>query len=196
MPFINLIHEQRVAARREERKSKTLFLAFVGVMVASVGGFVVGSFESSKLSDEEASLQAQIQRAEPLIRRTEQNDRLKAELAPRVKTLEDAHAASQRWARVLDYFTTQTPPDTYLTSIRCTAGDAQKPVSLALSGIATRQEPVGELILRLQNCEDLENVGLKFTQEKLIDMAKATEFMVEGDLAGTVAKKNISEEKS
>ena len=194
MPLINLIHEQRLAARRSDRKSKTLFLTFVGAMLAGAGGFVVGSFEADRLHDEEASLQAQIERAKPLIAKTEENLRLTADLTPRLNTLEDAQKTTERWGRVLSYLTTQTPPQAGLTAIRCQGADPKRPIMVSFGGVALAQEPVGELILRLQNSDDLSNLTLKFTQEKLIDQAKATEFLVEADLAGTEPKKSLEEE--
>lgn len=194
MPLINLIHEQRLATRRSERKSQVLFLAFVGVMLTAAGGFVLGTYEADRLHDEEASLQAQIDRAKPLLAQTEANQRQRSELMPRLSTLEDAQTTTERWGRVLGYLTTQTPPQAWLTGVRCLGSDPKKPIVLSFSGVALAQEPVGELILRLQNSDDLANVNLKFTQEKLIDQSKATEFLVEADIVGTEPKKSLEEE--
>jgi len=55
------------------------------------------------------------------------------------------------------------------------------------------QQPVGELILRLQNSADLANVSLSYTQEKLIQQTKTTEFQVTADLNGTEPKKSLLE---
>ena len=195
MPFINLIHEQRVAAERADRKSKLFFLAFVAVMISSAGGFAVTSFADKSVHDNEAALQAQIERAKPLIAQTQANQLEKSKLAPRLTTLEDAVGDTQRWNRVLNYLTTQTPPQAWLTAIRCTDSDAKKAVQVTFAGVAMSQVPVGEYILRLQNSTDLGNVSLSYTQEKLIQQTKTTEFQVNADIVGTEPKKGLQEEK-
>lgn len=196
MPFINLIHEQRVAAERADRKSKLFFLAFVAVMISSAGGFATISFADKGVHDREAALQAQIERAKPLIAQTSANNLEKSKLTPRLSTLEDAVGDTQRWNRVLGYLTTQTPPQTWLTAIRCTAPDAKKAVQVTFAGVAMSQVPVGEFILRMQNSPDLANVSLQYTQEKLIMSTKTTEFQVNAEINGTAAKKGLEEEKA
>src|SRR4051794_21603072 len=126
MPFINLIHEQRVAAERADRKSKMFFLSFVGVMLTSVGAFSLVSFNTGKVHDEEAALQAQIERAKPLIAQTQANQLENSKLTPRLTTLQDAQGDTQRWDRVLNYLTVQTPPQAWLTSVRCNAADPKR----------------------------------------------------------------------
>ena len=194
MPFVNLIHEQRVAAERADRKSKLYFLAFVAVMISSAGGFATISFASKGVHDDESSLQASIERAKPLIAQTKANNLEKGTLMPRVSTLEDAQGDTQRWDRVLTYLTTQTPPQAWLTAIRCQSADPKKPVQITFAGVAMSQQPVGETILRLQNSADLGNVTLSYTQEKLIQQTKTTEFQVTADIVGTEPKKSPQEE--
>ena len=196
MPFINLIHEQRVAAERADRKSKMFFLAFVGVMLSSVGAFSLVQYSVQRLHDQEASLQAQIERAKPLIAQTNTNQLEEGKLTPRLKTLQDAQGDTQRWDRVLGYLTTQIPPQSWLTAVRCQSNDPKKPITITFSGVAMSQEPVGELILRLQNSADLGNVTLGYTQEKLIQQNKTTEFQLMADLVGTAPKKGLQEEKT
>lgn len=193
MPFVNLIHEQRVAAERADRKSKLFFLAFVAVMISSAGGFAVTSFADRGIHDQEAALQAQIERAKPLIAQTQANQLEKSKLTPRLQTLTDAQGDTQRWNRVLSYLTTQTPTQAWLTAVRCTNADPKKAVQVTFSGVAMSQVPVGEYILRLQNSPDLANVNLSYTQEKLIQQTKTTEFQVDADLAGTEPKKSLEE---
>ena len=195
MPFINLIHEQRVAAERADRKSKLFFLAFVAVMISSAGGYATIGFASKGVHDEEAALQAQIERAKPLIAQTQANQLEKSKLTPRLSTLEDAVADTQRWDRVLTYLTTQVPPSAWLSALRCNQADPKKPVQVTFAGVAMSQVPVGEFILRMQNSPDLGNLALSYTQEKLIQQTKTTEFQVTADLNGTAPKKTLEEEK-
>jgi len=170
------------------------FLAFVAVMLSSAGGFATIGFAGKGVHDEEAALQAQIERAKPLIAQTKANNLEKMSLMPRVSTLEDAQGDTQRWNRVLTYLTTQTPPQAWLTAIRCQAADPKRPVGVTFSGVAMAQQPVGEMILRLQNSADLGNVTLNYTQEKLIQQTKTTEFQVTAELAGTEPKVGLQQE--
>ena len=172
------------------------FLAFVGVMLSSVGAFSVVSFDAGKVHDQEAALNDQIERAKPLIAQTKANQLEQDKLTPRLKTLQDAQGNTQRWDRVLNYLTIQTPPQAWLTAVRCNAGDPKKAVNVTFQGVAMSQGPVGELILRLQNSPDLGNLNLNYTQEKLIQQTKTTEFQVNADLVGTEPKKTLTEEKS
>ncbi|MEA2552503.1 MAG: hypothetical protein QOJ65_679 [Fimbriimonadaceae bacterium] len=172
------------------------FLAFVAVMMSSAGGYVVVSYEGQQSHDAESALQAQIERAKPLIAQTEDNQRQQAKLTPRLKTLENAQGETTRWERVLSYLTTQTPPQAWLTSVRCASADPKKPVSITFQGVAMSQVPVGELILRLQNSTDLGSVSLRYTQEKLIQQSKTTEFQVDAALMGTEPKQGVQEEKT
>ena len=129
--------------------------------------------------------QAQIEHANPIIEQTLNNQRQTKMLMPRLTTLENAQETTERWSRVLEHVSTQTPPQVWLTGVRCQAPDPTKPILVSFQGLSLSQEPVGELILRLQNCADLDRLTLKYTQEKLIEQSKATEFMVEADLVGT-----------
>lgn len=194
MPLINLIQEQRLAKRRQERKARSFFLLFVGTLVASMGGFMAISFEKDRLESQEASLKANALRVAPLLAGIADNNRKRQQLIPRLKTLEDAQAMSERWSRILAHLSTQMPPQAWLTSVRCSAGDPSLPITIAVQGLATSQDPVGEFILRLQTCDDVENVSLRYTQEKLINQSKTTEFQVDAHLKGSAQAVNKQEE--
>src|SRR5205823_258108 len=105
---------------------------------------------------------------------------------PRLATLENAQLTTGHWSRILDHLSRQTPDETWLTGVRCQDSDPTKAVEVTFAGISTRQEHIGDLILRLQNCPDLGNVALRFTAEK---PASATEhdinFEVTSEIKGT-----------
>lgn len=185
MPLINLIQEQRLLRKRQERKARTFFLLFAGSFVAAVAGYGLVAFENDRLENEESMLKVQAQRVTPLIQQAEANDRARAAMMPRLKTLEDAQSTSERWSRILAHLSTQVPPDTWLTAVRCSSSDPASPISITFQGLSESQDRVGEFILRLQNSADVQGVTLKFTQEKLINMAKATEFQLEAQLVGS-----------
>lgn len=190
MPLINLIQEQRLAIRRDETRARSYFFAFVGLGVLSVGGYLATLLETDHLGVEEMQIKAQIQKIKPLIAQIDANDEKYSELSPRVKTLEDAQLFTARWDRILNHLSTQTPPHTWLTAVRCTAADPDKPISVAFIGMAEAQEPIGEFILRLQNSQDLENTQLKYTQEKMVNQSKGIEFEIDSDVAGSAEVKD------
>jgi Tfp pilus assembly protein PilN len=199
MPFINLIQEQRLAAKRLEQQTRISFFSFAGAAVAVVGAYGFLLFNSSNAASEEARLRGERQKLEPSIGKIEQNRKDLAALQPRLKTLEDAQTVSTRWARLLDHLKFQTPKDTWLTAMRSTAADPAKPITVTFAGMGFAQDPIAEFILRMQNAQDIENVNLVFTNEKMIQQTRAIEFQVSGDIVGTAeqkAKDKTDEEKA
>lgn len=189
MPFINLIQEQRQTVRREERRSRSLLMGLalaVGGVVATYG-FI--AFESQSLKGEKARLMSELQSVNPIMAKIDEANRSSALFEPKVKTLEDAQLITDRWGRILKHLATQTPVDAWLTTIRCTASDPAKPILLTFSGLAKAQGPVGEFILRLQTCDDLDKVSLHFTNERTVGETKGTEFEIGAELAGSAPDK-------
>ena len=189
MPLINLIQEQRLAKKRNEAKARSFFFVFAGTAVASVAAYGYFLLQTESLGREKAQIEAQIQKNAPLVKQIEEYDAEFAKLSPRLKTLEDAQTVSGRWGRILTHLSHQTPKATWLTAMRVMAADATKPISLSVQGVSPGQEPISEFIMRLQNLNDLENVSLKYSQEKVIQMTKAVEFEVSSDIVGTAEPK-------
>lgn len=190
MPLINLIQEQRLAVKRDETRARSYFFGFVGIGILSVGGYLSLLLETDHLQGQEMKMKADIQRVKPLLAQKDANDKQYQELSPRVKTLGDAQLITARWDRLLTHLSKQTPEHTWMTGLRCTATDPEKPIAISFIGVGTSQEPIGELILRLQNSPDLEEVQLKYTQEKMINLDRAVEFEVDANIAGTADKKD------
>ena len=190
MPLINLIQEQRLAVKRDETRARSYFFGFIGIGILSVGGYLSLLLETEHLQGQEMKMNADIQRVKPLLAQKDANDKQYQDLSPRVKTLGDAQLITARWDRLLNHLSKQTPEHTWMTGLRCTATDPEKPIAISFIGIGTSQEPIGELILRLQNSQDLEEVQLKYTQEKMINMDRAVEFEIDADIAGTADKKD------
>jgi len=185
MPYINLIQEQRLASQANERKSKTFFFIFVGALVASGAAFGLFSMETILISRKADTIEAQNKKNAPLVLQIDQNAKDLADLSPRLKTLEDAATITSRWDRILNHLALQTPPSTWLTGLRCVGADPTKAIQVNFIGVATAQSPIGEFIMRLQNLHDLDNVNLKFTNEKMVVTSKAIEFEIDSELAGT-----------
>lgn len=195
MPLINLIQEQRLASRRNEQKSRALFMTFAATLVASVGAFGFLLFETESSRAEEARLKEQLKKNAPMMKQIEDNDQEMAAAAPRLKTLEDAQLTIGRWGRVLQHVATQTPERSWLTAVRAIGADASKPIAINFVGVSADQATIGEYMQRLQNSEDLDNVILKYTMEKLAVNAKGLEFEIDAELSGTAEAKPKTEEE-
>lgn len=196
MPYVNLIQEERLIAQQLERRTRTFFGTFVGSVALTLGVFGFFFFRAESLESEENALRAQAAKAQPLLDKIAENKLQKDELQPRVQTLQDAQAMTGKWGGVLEYLSTQTPPQTWLTAVRSSISDLTKPVNIAFAGLSDRQELVGEYILRLQSCKELENVQLRFTAEKPVADTRAIEFEISSDLMGTAERKVRDESKS
>lgn len=195
MPWINLIEDQRIADKTSERKARAFLGVFAGTFSVSLLGFGFLLFQSEVSTSEESRLKAKAQKVAPLISHISELQTQLNVMNPKLKTLEGAQETSARWSRILQHLTVQTPPQTWLTAIRCTATDPTKPIAMSLVGLSDRQELVGEFILRLQGSSDLGNVGLKFTQEKVVSIGRNIEFEVNADINGTAEqKKEVKEE--
>ncbi len=195
MPLINLIQEQRLAVKKNEKVTRLFFLAFAGTGVLSVmtlGGLL---FMTESASSEESALRAKAQEVQPLLDQIQATNAEYSKLAPRLKTLEDAQEATTRWNRVLAHLSTQTPSETWLTQMRAIQGDPKTPINVSFMGMSSKQELIGEFILRLQQLPDLLNVGLKYSQEKNAQFGRQLEFEVSADLDGTIEEKERNETK-
>jgi Tfp pilus assembly protein PilN len=185
MPHINLIHEQRSAIRRREAQARAGLLVLAGSLglTAIFSGVIL--LQSQMARGEEDRLRAELQRLEPIAKQIEVNAMETDKLSPRLKTLEGARKTTGRWHRILEHLTVNVPKETWLVYLRSTADDPSKPVMVTVSGMGTEQAPIGDLLLRTQNCQDLENVNLKYTEERVTSNSKAIQFEFGADVAGT-----------
>jgi Tfp pilus assembly protein PilN len=189
MPFINLIQEQRLGIRRDEMQARTYLYAFAviaGISIFSALGFYIDA-EATK--GEESRLRFQLDEIKPLTAQIDQVNTLDSQLEPRVQILQKAQVITQQWDHLLTHFATQTPDHIWLSGVRCQATDPAKPITVTISGISNAQEPVGDFILRLNNLADVENVQLRFTQEKNAATYKGIEFQVDADIKDSIEKK-------
>ena len=197
MPYINLIQEQRQEARKNESRARMFFLSFVGSLVMGAGVFGFLMFEQELLKLEESELQHKAQRLQPLAKRIDSNLATYAELQPRLTTLENANLATGHWSRILDHVSKTTPPNTWLTALRCTSSDPTKPTEVIFAGLSDKQELVGDFMLNLQSCVDLTNVHLNFTRPKLTNLTRNIEFEIGSEIEGSAeAKPDIKKEGS
>lgn len=193
MPLINLIQEQRLAEKKNEQAARLFFMTFAASAVFSIVGLGFLTYLRESAEGEQAALKAKAQELKPTLDEIDSNLGEYAKLAPRVKTLEDAQETTNRWNRIMAHLSTQTPTETWLTQIRAFQSDPKQPVQVSFIGLSTKQELIGEYILRLQGCADLLNVGLKFSQEKNVQLGRQLEFEVSADIDGTVEERERNE---
>lgn len=195
MPFINLIEEQRLAKRQAGSKARTGLIAFVAttsLALATCGYFLL---QAESLDQEATRLRNEAAKNEPIQKEIDLAKSALNSMNPRLATLESAHEVTTKWETILNHLTVQTPREMWLTSIRCVASDPSKPIDVSFQGVASRLDNVGEFILRMQGCEQLENVALKFTQEKVLANSVGIEFDVTSQVAGTAEAVAKDEEK-
>jgi Tfp pilus assembly protein PilN len=195
MPLINLIQEQRLAARKNEQAARLFFMTFVSSAALSVVSLGFLTFLKESADSEQSALSVKAQKLKPILDEIETNLSEYGKLSPRLKTLEDAQETTNRWNRIMAHLSTQTPTETWLTQIRAMQSDPKTPVQISFTGLSARQELIGEYILRLQGCTDLLNVGLKFSQEKNVQLGRQLEFEIGADIDGTIVERERNETK-
>lgn len=190
MPYINLIQEQRQEVKRTEQKARIFFLGFAASAVLSLASLGVLFVVTEAANGQASDLQAKAQRIMPITEDIEKANLEVSKLEPRLTSLEDARRTTARWNRILDHLTINTPQEVWLTILRAQATDPKAPVMVSMTGMATRQELIGEFMLRLQNCEDLEAVNLRFSQEKPVEQVSRLEFQIDANVVGTIEEKS------
>lgn len=195
MPFINLIQEHVLAAKKERKRARAALFCFCLATAMAGGANAYCIWQSESLDSDIAKLKADTDKNKEKLAQIDENRRELLDLAPRLKTLSDAQLMTQRWGTILQHLSKQTPPGAWLTGMRTQGTDPTRPLTTSFQGLSNRQELVGEFILRLQACPDLENVNLKFTAEKIVSNGKGIEFDVSADIAGTAEAKPKDEQK-
>ena len=185
MPHINLIEVRRIAARRAEKNVRIGLLTLSGTAAVCIVGYGYLFLQAEGLHQEEGRLTAAKKKLDPLLKEIAADTEERGGLEPRLKSLTDAQTLTGRWGRILQHLTLNTPQGSWLTAVRCTGSDATKPVTLSFAGVGHDQADAAEFMMRVQNAPDLENVQLRFTQEKILDKSTAIEFEVGADIAGT-----------
>ena len=184
MPLVNLVQERQQATRRNEGQARLLFFAFAGVAVLSLFGFGTLTLSAERVNHSAAEVQVQLAKLAPEQRKVEANERDIKNLQPRLETLMEAQAMTDKWNRILTHFVTETPAGTWLTAIHGSCQDPKKPVTVNLVGKGAEQRTIADFMLRAQAAEDLENVSLKFTEQRLQD-SDAVDFELDADVKGT-----------
>lgn len=185
MPLINLIQEQRLAAKTGERRAHVLLMTTVAVGSLAFLGAGYFMFETSRLNAKAATLEQQKEKLAPTMKQVDDNKMEIAKLQPRLETLEQAQKNTEKWTQILSHLTKNTPKGTWLTAIKAVQQDKSKPLIVTVNGLSGSLEAVGMFQLRLEACEELENATLKYTQERVVEGGKSIEFEIQSELVGS-----------
>jgi len=192
MPYINLIQDQRIASRSRESQARLALFGFAAIagiafmIYAMLFARVV--LESGTLNRTEDGLT----RLKPSLAQIDSNKKAEADLTPRLQSLQDAQAMTDRWTRILNHLSVQTPPGVWITSLRSTAVDVTQPVAVVIVGAGTDQAAISEFTLRTQNQPDLDNVELKYTEEQKAPTGISYQFEIDATIKGTEPPKAVA----
>jgi Tfp pilus assembly protein PilN len=185
MPLINLIQEQRIVARAKQKQVQIAGFATLAIGAIAVLGTVGLFLDTTRLNLQAGALEQKKIEIQPTLDELTANQDSLDKMKPRIETLETARTDSTKWEDVLVYLTTNTPNDTWLTSVKAFKQDTKTPIVLTFSGVSTKQEHVGDFQYRIGSCEELENPQLKYTQPKFSDKGMMLEFEVTAEMKGT-----------
>lgn len=195
MPLINLIREQRLEVKKSERKARVFFMSFAASVMVGVGSFGFMLYLTEQAQGEKAVLEANAQKLEPFLSNIKDTNLEYGKVAPRVDTLTAARDLTDKWNRLMDHLTVQTPDRVWLSGIRAVAQDPKKPIQITFAGLSQQQQLIGEFQLRMQGSPDLESVNFKFSQEKPVASGYLLEFQIEAALKDTADEKERNEAK-
>lgn len=194
MPNINLIQEKRLAARQKAKQVQFALLGTMGVGAVCVLGAIALFLDATRMNLQAGALEQRKLELEPTLKELEANQAALETMRPRIETLDTARKDSTKWEEVLVYLTTNTPNDTWLTSVKAFKQDVTTPMILTFNGVSTKQEFVGDFQYRLGLCSELENPTLKYTQQKFSDKGQMLEFELTADMKGTVQEAETATE--
>jgi Tfp pilus assembly protein PilN len=187
MAVINLIAQEQQMRRQLERKTR--MLGFGWLTVAGIIGAAWASLllYGSSLNAQRAQVEAQLTQLRPTLQQLRQAQAQLGALQPLVETLQNAQKDTRRWLQLFQHFSQHTPQGCYLTGAELgKRADPKKPMEITLKGLAETQQLVGELMLRLNQHPELENVRLDYSQERaLSELTSVVEFQITAQIKGT-----------
>ncbi|GBC91846.1 hypothetical protein HRbin15_00305 [bacterium HR15] len=194
MPVINLIEQELQHRRRLERRIRLLGLVWFGLIAMAAGGWGALILYTGYLQMQSARMQEELVRLTPAMHAVQQTQQELSALQPQISTLQTARKETGRWQQLLQHLSLHTPPACYLTSVEFgKRNDPKKPMEVVIKGIASSQQAVGDLMLRLNQQADLENIRLDYTQERMLDEEGSTvEFQITAQVKGTAAPQSPS----
>jgi Tfp pilus assembly protein PilN len=187
MAVINLIAQEQQMRRQLERKTRMLGFGWLTVAGIIGAGWASLLLYGSSLNAQRAQVEAQLTQLRPTLQQLKQTQAQLAALQPLVETLQNAQKDTRRWLQLFQHFSQHTPQGCYLTGAELgKRADPKKPLEITLKGLAETQQLVGELMLRLNQHPELENVRLDYSQERaLSELTSVVEFQITAQIKGT-----------
>jgi len=187
MAVINLIAQEQQMRRQLERKTRMLGFGWLTVAGIIGAGWASLLLYGSSLNAQRAQVEAQLTQLRPTLQQLKQTQAQLGALQPLVETLQNAQKDTRRWLQLFQHFSQHTPQGCYLTGAELgKRADPKKPMEITLKGLAETQQLVGELMLRLNQHPELENVRLDYSQERaLSELTTVVEFQITAQIKGT-----------
>jgi len=185
MPNINLIYDQRVAAKAGQKKLMISYATLVASSVIAFGLFTTQAMQTSSVSDALTQAKKKHSAIMPKIKQTEEGNNELAGLTPRLETLTNAQLATKRWNRILQHLSRNTPENAWLTQLRCMQSLPTDPVSMTVTGMSSDNTSVGDMLLRLKANKDYEGVALNYTNTDYSGDKRGIKFEMTAQVAGT-----------
>lgn len=187
MAVINLIAQEQQMRRQLERKTRMLGFGWLTVAGIIGAGWASLLLYGNSINAQRAQVEAQLTELRPTLQQLKQTQAQLAALQPLVSTLQNAQKDTRRWLQLFQHFSQHTPQGCYLTGAELgKRADPKKPMEITLKGLAETQQLVGELMLRLNQHPELENVRLDYSQERaLSELTSVVEFQITAQIKGT-----------
>jgi len=187
MAVINLIAQEQQMRRQLERKTRLLGFGWLTVAGVIGAGWASLLLYGSSINAQRAQVEAQLTQLRPTLQQLRQAQAQLGALQPLVETLQNAQKDTRRWLQLFQHFSQHTPQGCYLTGAELgKRADPKKPMEITLKGLAETQQLVGELMLRLNQHPELENVRLDYSQERaLSELTTVVEFQITAQIKGT-----------
>ena len=187
MAVINLIAQEQQMRRQLERKTRMLGFGWLTVAGVIGAGWASLLLYGSSINAQRAQVEAQLTQLRPTLQQLKQTQAQLGALQPLVETLQNAQKDTRRWLQLFQHFSQHTPQGCYLTGAELgKRADPKKPMEITLKGLAETQQLVGELMLRLNQHPELENVRLDYSQERaLSELTSVVEFQITAQIKGT-----------
>lgn len=187
MAVINLIAQEQQMRRQLERKTRMLGFGWLTVAGIIGAGWASLLLYGNSINAQRAQVEAQLTELRPTLQQLKQTQAQLAALQPLVSTLQNAQKDTRRWLQLFQHFSQHTPQGCYLTGAELgKRADPKKPMEITLKGLAETQQLVGELMLRLNQHPELENVRLDYSQERaLSELTTVVEFQITAQIKGT-----------
>jgi Tfp pilus assembly protein PilN len=197
MPSINMIAARRAERKKLEKTIRTTMLVILGQIVLAVGLFSFMTARVCSAGRKLSDLDQELKRIQPTVNEIRHYEAEIKKLTPRLDLLADSREETLLWHSLLRGVSRSMPKNTWLSSLQAkvpekteTTASAQagtepaKPPALSvnLKGISTSQSLVGETMLRLNQCPEIEKVNLSYTQKGSAVKDTAIEFEIVAEL--------------